>query len=484
MIKFWPPKTFLYQLYIFQLEEYQSARFFRALFRKGLFPPHSLRKKVKWTQKTAVLLVLSLTQQVILTLIIVYFLSQAIENTLALFLIGLFFFYLLTILAFVFLAQSADILKPFEYLIKWWIIHKAKEKMKHYRGKVIGITGSYGKTTMKETLATVLAEKFKVVKTEGNNNTPLGIARTILKKLTHDTDIMVVEMGEYVKGDVKALCAITKPDISVITGINEAHLERYMTMENAISTKFEIVENAKENAFILLNGDDELVMQNFEHYVGDHDFYFYHSKDAANLKINNYNFNQTDASQTFELVIDNITTGRLKTPIAAKYIIGNIVAAFAVGRYLGIKDSEIRIGVSKLKNVDHRLQPLHKQSGILIIDDTYNGNSEGIKQGLNLLANFTQRRKVYVTPGLVETGTLSKELHLQIGKDISNVADVVVLIKNSVTGFIYDGLIQEGFDDKKIIWFENSKIAYEQLATLLKPNDVVLMQNDWSDNYS
>ncbi len=483
-----PHKIFEYQLYIFQLEEYDIGRFARSLFQKGLFPPESLRKKVKWTSKATVLSLVALFIQILLSFIISYLLYSYVHFSDVLFIATLIvILYALFILTFVFLIQAQDIIYPLEVILKNRLINRAKNKIKKLPNlEIIGITGSYGKTTMKEVLSTILSENFKLVKTEGNNNTPLGIARTILNKITEDTEIFVVEMGEYVKGDVKALCEITPPDIAIITGINEAHLERYRTMQNAIDTKFEIVEYAKPEATVILNADDENIVQNFERFKENKYVLFYSSQNnnLATYHAKNFEFYNDGSGQAFEIFDKFSSIGTVKTPILAEYVIGNVSAGVLIGKMLGMKDGEIRLGISKIKPVDHRLQVNLNANNILIIDDTYNGNSDGVREGIKLLSKFDARRKVYVTPGLVETGELSKAIHYEIGNQLAKVADFVILIKNSVTQFIYEGLIDSGFSKDNIIWYDSPKETWDNLYSNLKANDVVLLQNDWSDNYS
>lgn len=493
MNRYLPYNIIKYQLYIFQLEEYDVKRFLRSLFLKGLFPPKNLRKKITWTNKAKLLLILTLFIEILINLAVCYLIYSFFQfETLALILIFLILFYVLNILSFLFIIQASDIISPIEIIFKKRLINQAQENLKrHPNLKIVGITGSYGKTTMKETVATILSEKFKVVKTTGNNNTPIGIARTI-NNLKEDTQILVVEMGEYVKGDVKVICEITPPDYSIITGINEAHLERYGSMENAISTKFEIVENAKENAIFILNGDDDLILENYKKYAADQNMVkFYSSKEGVekgqdlsfDYTANNIEFLEDDGAYSFELLYKDQSIGKIKTQILAPYIIGNITGAATLAKLLGMNDTEIRLGISKLKPVEHRLEPRKMNNNILVIDDTYNGNSDGIKTGLELLSKFKKRRKVYVTPGLVETGSLAKEIHTQIGHDLAKVADLVILLKNSVTPFIFEGLKEAGYDESKVIWYDYSKVMYAELHQHLEPKDVVLMQNDWSDNY-
>lgn len=486
-MKFLPHKIVFYQLYIFQLEEYDSKRFITALSKKGLFPSNSLRKKAIFTKKAILLIALNFIQKLIVLFALGFLLNTVFNNIFVLIVTLLIVFYIFDIFSFVFLIQAKDLLSPIDHYTKKQMIKKAKAKLLLLPDlKIIGITGSYGKTTMKETLYDFLKEQYNVVKTEGNNNTPLGISRTILNKLTKNTDIFIVEMGEYVKGDVKALCEIAQPDISVITGINEAHLERYLTMENAISTKFEIVEYAKPGALVLLNADDLLTIDNYKKYTKDNKIEFFSSRNnsMSDYKISNYEFDQNGNGQSFKLSLGQEELGTIKTTVLGEYIIGNIIAGYILGKHFNISDSKLKYAANNLKGVEHRLQPIYNnQSNILVIDDTYNGNSDGFKEGINMLNKFEKRRKVYVTPGLVETGDLAEQLHLEIGKNLSNVADLVILVKNSVTGFIAKGLVDNGFSEDKIVWYDNSKNVWEELNNNIKSGDVVMLQNDWSDNY-
>jgi UDP-N-acetylmuramoyl-tripeptide--D-alanyl-D-alanine ligase len=509
-------RIFIYHLYIFQLEEYKLIRFFKFILKRGILPKQITKKALKFTLKARLLMVLAFTQIIAISLLFSILLQESILGVL---LNSIIFFCLSMYLSFVFLVFSQIFILPFELIYKRFIFFLAKSKIKQVKNiqktqnirtsdiipnlKVIGITGSYGKTSMKEVLFSILSREFNVVKTEKNYNTEIGISTTILKKLDKQTDIFIAEMGEYVKGDVKKLCKIAQPDISIITGINEAHLERYKTMENAISTKFEIVEYATKNAVVALNADDDLILQNYDKYVRNNVLIFYSSsidnakakrslffdlnikKDEKEqmLQIRNYEFHQDGSGQSFEIYKNEWSLGVVKIPHLAQYIIGNILCAVSIAKLLGMSDTKIRLGISILKPVEHRLETKILNNNILLIDDTYNGNSHGIKEGLSILRKFKNRRKVYVTPGLVETGYLEKEIHFEIGKLIAQSADIVVLISNSVTNFILEGLFSANFSKDKIFIYPNSKFVYSKILKSLEPKDVVLMQNDWSDNY-
>ena len=261
-----------------------------------------------------------------------------------------------------------------------------------------------------------------------------------------------MEMGAYRRGEIKALCEIATPDIAVLTGINEAHLERFGSIENTIKAKFEIVENAKSDALIVLNNDNFFVRENYKFHLGTRGVDFYKA---------------TERQLDYPAV-----------PLLGEYIWGTINACVIIAKKLGMNDQEILRGIAKIKPVPHRLEKIENPNGITIIDDSYNGNPDGVKEAIKVLGKFEGRRKIYITPGLVEAGERIKTVHNSIGESLNPVADLVILIKNSVTPFIAEKL-----DPKKVIWFESAQEAHASLPNILKSGDVILFQNDWPDNY-
>lgn len=498
MNKFYPWRIVYYQTYIFQLEEYDYKRFINSILHNGLFFKKT-RKPLVFTSKVKLNILLSTIIKIVLAFVLTYLVNSVITEylTINLYLQTLIFLitlYLLDIFNFVFAIQAAMLTKPFENLFKKRIIKQAKVKLDTLKDlKIIGITGSYGKTTAKEVLNTILKEKFNVVATMGNNNTPIGIARTILNNVNDKTEIFIVEMGEYYKGDVLEISKLTPPDISVITGINEAHLERYGSMQNAISTKFEIVEGSRDRSLILLNADDELIVNEYKKYLNkdninnfnEDSIYFFSSNNSklSSVKSSKIDFNLDNATIEFDLKYKDIDINNITLPFVTNYIIGYVSMALVIADHLGVSKSEFKLSTTLIKPFEHRLEAKRLKDNILLIDDTYNGNSNGFFEGINVLNRFKDRRKVYVTPGIVEAGNLTKEIHLEVGKRLADVADLVILINNSSTPYISEGLINNGFNKDNIIWYEKGDSAYTNLFTHLKPNDVVLMQNDWSDNY-
>ncbi|KKP32489.1 MAG: UDP-N-acetylmuramoyl-tripeptide-D-alanyl-D-alanine ligase, partial [Candidatus Roizmanbacteria bacterium GW2011_GWA2_32_13] len=312
------------------------------------------------------------------------------------------------------------------------------------------------------------AEKYQVVKTPESVNTPVGIARTILSQVNEKTEILVVEMGEYYPGDIKNICSIALPQISVITGINEAHLERLKSIDNSIKTIFEIVQNMKSNGILLLNGKDKLIKNHYKKFVVRQEIYLYQAKGKVE-------FNEDVPGYIYQKIF---------FPLLGQYNLDKIDGVIYLAKKLGLNHQEIEAGLKKVKTPAHRLQPiLNREKNILVIDDSYNGNPDGVEEAIKTLSLFKKRRKIFVTPGLVEMGDKRREVHQRIGQRLNDVANLVILIKNSVTPDIEEGLIKVGFNQKNILWFDSMMEAQNNLNNIIKSGDVVLFQNDWPDNY-
>ncbi|MEK7523220.1 MAG: cyanophycin synthetase, partial [Patescibacteria group bacterium] len=171
-------------------------------------------------------------------------------------------------------------------------------------------------------------------------------------------------------------------------------------------------------------------------------------------------------------------------PVLGQYNLDKVDGVIYLAKKFGLNHQEIEAGLKKIKTPAHRLQPiLNREKNILIIDDSYNGNPDGVEEAIKTLSLFKKRRKIFITPGLVEMGNKSREVHQRIGERLNDVVDLVILVKNSVTPDIEEGLIKAGFNDKNIVWFNSMMEAQNNLGNILNSGDVVLFQNDWPDNY-
>lgn len=352
------------------------------------------------------------------------------------------------------------------------IIDKAKKIIFENNSYRIAIAGSYGKTSAKEIIATVLSEAKTVASTPGNMNTAIGISRFI-RSLTGKEDVTVFELGEEKPGDVAELCDLVMPEAGVITGINEAHLSSFGTLDKTVSTIFEIKDYLGDKTLYKYI-ESPLVRAS----VDNSDPFLYSKKGVNGWKVGDV---AVDINGTSFKVAKGSKQINVKTKLLGEHHIGILCVAVDIADSLGLTIRQIEEGLSKTEPFEHRMKPMLIH-GAWVIDDTYNGNSEGVKVGLELLKTLKAKRHVYVTPGLVEQGEKTKVVHENIGRLAGKVADVVILMNNSTTDFIVQGLKSAGFKGElKII--DDPLRFYSNLEHFVIEGDVVLMQNDWPDSY-
>jgi UDP-N-acetylmuramoyl-tripeptide--D-alanyl-D-alanine ligase len=353
------------------------------------------------------------------------------------------------------------------------LIDKARQILTNHKGLHIAVVGSFGKTTAKEILATILGEGKKVVATPGNMNTAIGISR-FAAKLTGDEEIVIFELGEEKVGDIAYLSELTRPTIGVITGVNEAHLESFGTLDNTVATIFGLVDYMSKSAIVYKNTENNII----EGRIKKTDKYGYSRSGVDGWRISKID---TSLKGTNFIAKKGTKTIAAHTSLIGEHTIGVTAMAIDLADQLGLSVQQIEAGLSKIKPFEHRMEP-RRLHGAWVIDDTYNGNSDGVEAGLALLKNADAKRRIYVTPGLVEQGQKVQEVHEQIGKLVAKSADIVVLMKNSVTDYIITGLNDAKFKGELRI-VDDPLDFYTNLEHFVAAGDVVLMQNDWTDNY-
>ncbi len=337
----------------------------------------------------------------------------------------------------------------------------------------IAVAGSYGKTTMKELLKTVLQEGLRVAATPGNKNVSVSHA-AFATKLKGDEQVVIIEYGEGAPGDVEQFNQIIKPNIGVITGIAPAHLDKYGTVENAAKDILSLVSYVgKENAY--LNADSVMLTKHI-----DKASQTYSRASVLGWRISGIATNVTGTD--FILTKDKKSI-KLHTDLIGEHLVGSVALVAVLALQLGLTKEQVVTGIAKTKPFEHRMQA-RALSGGWIIDDTYNGNLEGVRAGLELLSGLSAQRKIYVTPGLVDQGNESQRVHTEIGKLIARAhPDIVVLMENSVTEWIRLALVGAGF--KGEVRVESDPLRfYSNIEHFIAAGDIVLMQNDWTDNYN
>src|SRR3989338_1050127 len=358
--------------------------------------------------------------------------------------------------------------------VEMTLINRAKATLAKHKGFKIAIAGSYGKTSMREILRTVLSEGKKVAAPGGSENTPIGIARFV-NRLKGDEEVLVFELGEYYPGDIKLLAEMVRPDLGVITGVNEAHLSKFKTVDAATATIFELAAFV-EPEHLYVNAENEAARlqssKETTHYSRERVADW--SVIAAETSLDGTSFNLERKGERMDV----------QSKLVGLHNVGPLAAAAHVALSLGLNTQQIEKGLAQTKPFAHRLERRDDPNGVITLDDSYNGNPDGVKAVIDFLASISGKRRWYVTPGLVEMGEKSEEIHKNIGKQLAEAGiEKVVLIKNSVTPWIEKGL-QENSLGGDIVWFDDALNCYNSLPHITVTGDVVVLQNDWPDQYA
>lgn len=367
--------------------------------------------------------------------------------------------------------------KPVELSINRYYTNDAKKMLKACPDlKIIGITGSYGKTSVKYYLTTLLKSKYNVLMTPESYNTPMGVVKTIRGSLKATHEIFVCEMGAKWVGDIKELCDIVHPHHGIITSIGPQHLESFKSLDAIKSTKFELADALPKGGMLLLNGDDE----NINSYKGDRDCITYSLNDGDYTA---YDISVSERGTVFTVKAPNGETQEFSTRLIGRHNVLNIVGAIAMSHKLGIELKDLRSPVRKLEGVPHRLQ-LSDKGNMAIIDDAYNSNPSGTKAALEALSLFNGY-KILVTPGMVELGEKQDELNREFGQNAADVCDYVVLVGAKQAVPIKAGLIDKNYDENKIYVASNINDALNHVYALNSKGlkKIVLLENDLPDNY-
>ena len=379
---------------------------------------------------------------------------------------------------------------PLERTISGAYLFSAKKRIKTFQPKVIGITGSYGKTSTKYILHQILSEKFNTLMTPDSYNTPMGICKVIRGELTAEHEIFIVEMGAYKRGDIRELCNLASPQIGILTAVGPQHLERFKSIENIAKTKYELIESLPPDGLAVFNCDNEIcagLADKREHdgnpvrRYATEPFPVASSSERAELTATN--IQHTDEGLTFT-IHTSVGTTEIRTQLLGRHNVSNILAATAVATECGMTLEEIRVAIANVAPVPHRLQLTASEGNVTIIDDSFNANPVGAKAALEVLTEIQGGKKVLVTPGMVELGEREYEENKRLGEHAADVCDLVILVGPRRTTPILDGLKAAQYPNQQIIVALNLEEVKQHLATQVQAGDVVLFENDLPDNYN
>ncbi len=343
----------------------------------------------------------------------------------------------------------------------------------------IGITGSWGKTSVKFILGTLLQEKYNTLVTPASFNTPMGVTRVIRTQLEPGHRIFVSEMGARHVGDIKEMCRLVHPRLGILTSVGPQHLDTFKTLERIKKTKYELIDALPEDGCGFFADDGDTVLELFEK-TGK-------KKVLAGLNPERddvwaEDLKTTPQGCTFTLCMDG-EKFPCKTELLGELNVRNIVLSAAVCRHLGMTGREISRGIAKLRSVEHRLQLIRNPGGITVIDDAFNSNIQGAAQAFRVLKEFPGRR-VVVTPGMVELGDREEELNREFGRSMAGCCDLVLLIGKNRSRAICEGLKEAGFGEHQIVTVGSLAEATEYLAAAASRGDTILFENDLPDHYN
>jgi len=371
---------------------------------------------------------------------------------------------------------------PVERMVYLHFKRKAQKKLKSMPNlKIIGITGSYGKTSSKRILGEILNVKYNALPTPKNLNTFNGLIMTVNNYMDKFTDIFIAEMGAYVRGEIARLCKLVKPKYGILTTIGTAHLESFGSQENIQKGKFELIESLPQDGFGVLNGDDPLQV-NYKRknkvriiWIG------IDNKDAD---IRAENIKCSHKGTTFDVIIKGDKKKYpFETNLLGRHNVYNILSAIACGKEFDIDMEDLQRAVSSVKPVEHRLE-LKRLGNFYQIDDAYNSNPVGAKNACDIL-KMMPGMKVVVTPGMIELGDKEEELNEKFGEQIAEVADLAILIGEKKTKPIKAGLLKKGFDKEKIIVFNDVRESFPYIMELANDKEVyALYENDLPDAFN
>ncbi|MGA2529716.1 MAG: UDP-N-acetylmuramoyl-tripeptide--D-alanyl-D-alanine ligase [Acidimicrobiales bacterium] len=375
----------------------------------------------------------------------------------------------------VLLDAALFVLRPVEDMLAQRYVRRAVDRLEQFRPLVVGITGSYGKTTTKNYVAYLLAGEYSVVASPRSFNNRAGLSRTVNDHLVAGTDVLVAEMGAYGPGEIAALCAWLRPEIAVITSVGQSHLERFGNLERTLEAKAEITAGAR---VAILNVDDARLAGLAKRLEGAHKV----------LRISGTDANADVAVLANEVGLELYVGGKLwgVAPLKAEShtpIRTNAACAAAVALELGVAPAVVLARLGSLPGVPNRLQRYYAEGGYLVLDDTFNANPAGARHALEVLACAAPTgRRMLVTPGIVELGRAQRAENAAFAEQAAQSATDVVIVARTNRSALLEGS-QRVARPPVVKLVAKREQAVEWARAELGPDDAVLFENDLPDHF-
>ncbi len=370
---------------------------------------------------------------------------------------------------------------PIEKLISEMYFRDARRKLLSNTSLIrIGLTGSYGKTTVKHILGAILSEKYPTLITPASFNTPMGVTRAIRERLTPSYQIFVGEMGARHVGDIKEMCRLVHPTIGIITSVGPQHLETFKSIERVAKTKYELIEALPEEGSRSYFYDDGSYCLDMYRKTTKQKTLCGRNPETCDVWCDQVTV--SPEGTTFMLHIKNKGQIECRTRLLGDHSVQNILLAAAVASDLRLTLKQIAHGIEKLQPVKNRLELLNNAGGFTIINDAFNSNPVGAKAALEVLRQFPGRR-IIITPGMVELGEKEAEYNRIFGTQMVDCADIAIIIGKNRATPILEGLKESGFNPENIHRVDSLDDSTHLLHTIVRPGDTVLYENDLPDHY-
>lgn len=453
--------------------EYERLRFIK-WFGTHPFARNLQRKnRLILTPKAILLVFLSLLELILFILLLNLFLTK---NLIILFIATLL---LVQFISPLFLVIALLLTDPTQLFLERRLARQAKAKLSKSKDiKIVAIAGSYGKTSTKNILYTLLWKDFIVVKTPKSFNTLVSIAKTIIEDLKPNTQVFIVEMDTYKRGDLAKLARFVNPQIGIMTAIGPQHLERFGNMDKLAEAQFELVDQIKDG-LIFLNSKDRWSMRLLRKQKNRKKIVLFGGR--FNDTYGTSSIRQKEEGLEFELFYKNEKV-KIQLPLFGDQHVLNFLAAAAVANVLGLSLQRIQERAKLILPTEHRLE-IKQVNGVTLIDNTYNTNPAVSKESLKILKEYKGRRRIFITPGYVELGKESENENISLMKNSAKVADEIILVGENSRKTLIKGLERVKYPKKKIHFAKDTKSAFEILFSIAGPSDLALFENDLPDQY-